>query len=173
MRLIAPIVLIVVAAGCASTTQPSGTPSASVSTFENDVMSFEYPGNWNALVPESGDPALVVLSTEQLARVEPRIDSLGEDGVYIAWTEASSPPVATPKPSAGTDVVVGGRPAVLTQVPADGDCAGLGGQQLLVVRIDSPGTRPDVQMQACTRGPNFELTSATIAGMLASVDWKD
>jgi hypothetical protein len=173
MRLTAAIVLIVVAAGCGSTPGPSGTPSAAVSTFDNEVMTFEYPGNWNALVPEAGDPALVLLSTEQLAPVEPRIEALGNDGVYIAWTEASAAPVATPRPSAGTDVDVGGRPAVLTRESADGDCAGIGGDQLLVVRIDSPSTRPDVQMQACTRGPNFELTSATIAGMLASVDWKD
>ncbi len=45
--------------------------------FENDVLSFEYPANWNALVPESGDPALVLLSTEQLATTEPRVTAIG------------------------------------------------------------------------------------------------
>ncbi len=138
-------------------------------------MSFEYPGNWSALVPESGDPALVLLSSETLAQTEPRIESLEPDGVYIAWTEEAVAPVTTPKPSAGSDaeVEVGGRPAVLKQDAADGDCAGLDGDQLITVLVDSEGSRPDVLMQACVRGPNFELTSATIAGMLASVEWKN
>ena len=136
-------------------------------------MSFEYPGNWSALVPESGDPALVLLSSEALAQTEPRVESLEPDGVYVAWTEEAVAPVATPKPSAGSDVEVGGRPAVLRQDAADGDCAGLDGDQVITVLVDSPGSRPDVLMQACVRGPNLELTSATIAGMLASVEWKN
>ena len=173
MRLIALLFALLVAAGCGSTPQPTGSDPPAVSSFENDVLAFEYPGNWNALVPESGDPALVLLSSEPLAQTEPRIEKLASDGVYIAWTEQSVSPVATPDPSLGTEVDVGGRPSVLTQKTADGDCAGLDGDHLLTVRIDSPGARPDVQMQACVRGPNFELTSATIAGMLASVDWKN
>ena len=173
MRLIASLsVAVVFAAGaCGSTPRPSDGPS--VSTFENDVISFEYPGNWNALVPESGDPALVLLSSETLALTEPRIEKLNADGVYIAWTEESVAPIATPKPSAGSEVDIGGRPGILRQDEADGDCAGLDGEQLLTVEIDSPGSSPDVVVQACVRGPNFELTSAAIAGMLASVEWKN
>jgi hypothetical protein len=136
-------------------------------------MSFEYPGNWNALVPESGDPALVLLSSEQLAQTEPRIDKLNADGVYIAWTELPVAPVATPNPSIGSEVEIGGRTGILRQDAADGDCAGLDGDQLITVQIDSPGSRPDVLVQACVRGPNFELTSAAIAGMLASVEWQN
>jgi|SRR6188508_3203057 len=173
MQLIASLVVLFAVVGCGSAAQPTSSAGPSVSSFENDLMSFEYPGNWNALVPESGDAALVLLSTEELATTEPRIQTLGPDGVYVAWTERSVSPVVTPNPSMNTEVQVGGRTAVLTQEDADGDCAGLDGDQLLTVRIDSAGPKPDVQMQACVRGPNFELTSATIAGMLASVEWKD
>ena len=136
-------------------------------------MSFEYPGNWNVLVPESGDPALALLSTEVLAQTEPRIEELNGDGVYIAWTEAPVAPVATPKPSPGSDVEVGGRPSVVTQGEADGDCKSIDGDQQLTIRVESPGSQPDIQMQACIKGPNLELTNAAIAGMLASVDWKN
>src|SRR5690242_7666471 len=101
------VAIVVVAVGCGSTPRPTARPS--VSTFENDLMSFEYPGNWHALVPETGDTALALLSTEQLADKEPRIDKLSDDGVYIAFTEESGAPVVTPNPSLATEVDVGGR----------------------------------------------------------------
>jgi hypothetical protein len=173
MRLLAPLIASLFAVACGSPSGPSGTPAASVSNFDNDVMSFEYPANWNALVPGSGDPALVLLSTEELAPTEPRIEMLAPDGVYIAWTEKPVAPVVTPNPSPSSEVEVGGRPAVVVQTSADGDCESIKGDQLVLLTVDMPSPSPDVRMQACTRGPNFELTSATIAGMLASVEWKD
>ena len=171
MRLIALLVCLFGAVACGSP-GPTGTPLATVSNFENDVMSFEYPANWNVMVPESGDAALVLLSTEVVATTEPRLATIGPDGVYIAWTEKAAGPVVAPDPSASTEVEVGGRPAVVVQTTADGDCESIGGDQLLTVTVDLASPSQDVRMQACTRGPNFELTSATIAGMLASVEWK-
>jgi hypothetical protein len=173
MRLLASLIALSAGVACGSPSGPTGTPAAGISNFDNDLMSFEYPANWNALVPESGESALVLLSTEQLAQTEPRIESLGPDGVYIAWTEKPAALVATPKPSLSSEVEVGGRPAVVVQTSADGDCESIDGDQLVLVTVDMPSPSMDVRMQGCTRGPNFELTSATIAGMLASVEWKD
>ncbi len=120
--------------------------SSAVSSFENDILAFEYPANWNALVPESGDRALVLLSTEPLATTEPRVTALGDDGVYIAFGEAAAAPLPTPDPSFSTEVEVGGRPAIVTRSEADGDCASIGGEQLLLVSFDSPRSSPDVRL---------------------------
>ena len=78
--------LLLLAAACGGPTMPTATPASAVSFFENDVLSFEYPANWHALVPESGDPALVLLSTEQLAPTERWLLScrLKHGGVLIA-----------------------------------------------------------------------------------------
>jgi len=174
MRLFASVaVLLLLVSACGVPALRTATPGPAVSSFEDDVLSFEYPANWNALVPESGDRALVLLSTEPLATTEPRVAALGEDGVYIAFTEVAAAPLPSPNPSFGSEVEVGGRRAIITQTVADGDCASLGGEQLLLVTFDSPGSSPDVRMQGCVHGPNFELTGATIAGMLASVEWKN
>ena len=82
-------------------------------------------------------------------------------------------PTTTPDPSFSSEVTVGGRPATASQQLADGDCAALAGNELLTVVVESPGSAQDVQMQACVQGPNVELTGAAIAGMLASVHWKN
>src|SRR4051812_8802550 len=122
MRLLTLLVCVFAAVACGLPGGPTGTPAVAVSNFDNDVMSFAYPANWNALVPESGDSALVLLSNEQLATTEPRIETLSPDGVYIAWTEKSAGPVVTPDPSASSEAEVGGRPAVVVRTAADGDC---------------------------------------------------
>jgi hypothetical protein len=169
---IAVIVCLWLFVACAGP-EPAPSVGPVVSMFEDDTLSFEYPSNWNALVPESGDPALVILSTEPLAATEPRIEKLGPDGVYLAWTNVTTAPTTTPNPTFTSEVTVGGRPATASQKIADGDCAGLQGDELLTVVVESPGSAPDVQMQACVQGPNVALTGAAIAGMLASVHWKD
>jgi hypothetical protein len=171
MRIAAVICLWLLVACAAPEPAPSVGPV--VSMFEDDTLSFEYPSNWNALVPQSGDPALVILSTESLADTEPRIEKLGPDGVYLAWTTLTTAPTRTPDPSFSSEVTVGGRPATASQQIADGDCAAIQGTELLTVVVESPGTSPDVQMMACVQGPNVELTGAAIAGMLASVHWKN
>jgi hypothetical protein len=139
------------------------------------VLSFEYPSNWNALVPKPGENpgTMVFLSTEQLAETDPRIQQLSDDGAYLAWTTTNAAPLKTPDPSFSSEVQVGGRPALVTQEIADGDCAGIGGGELLRVRVDSPSGQDDVVLLACVRGPNVEITGATIAGMLASVQWNN
>jgi hypothetical protein len=162
---------VVLVSACGSPRQPSPPPA--VATFENDFFSFEYPGYWHTLVPTSGDPAIVLLSSEPIAPTEPRVTGIAPDGVYIAWTEVAAAPLITPDPSFTSEVDVGGRPAVITQAIAETDCESLGGDELLTVTVDSPGSSPDVRMRACVRGPNIELTGATIAGMLASVEWRN
>jgi len=172
VRSIACVLAALAILGCDS--GPTQTAAPAVSHFENDVLSFEYPANWNVLVPtpQSDPDTMVFLSTEQLAQTDPRVQQLGDDGVYIAWTRTSTPPLTTPDPSFSSEVEIGGRPAVVTQEVADGDCATIGGGELLIVRIDSPSGQDDYEVLSCVRGPNVSLTGATIAGMLASVQWK-
>ena len=110
-RVIACCFAVAVATSACGGPEPAPSVGPVVSTFEDDTLSFEYPSNWNALVPESGDPALVLLSTEPLATTEPRIEKLGSDGVYIAWTTIATAPSPTPDPSFSSEVTVGGRPA--------------------------------------------------------------
>jgi hypothetical protein len=164
------VTVLVFAAACAAEPAPSVGPV--VSTFEDDTLSFEYPSTWHPRDSDSGDPALVILSTELGLTAEPPYERLGQDGVYLAWTTTTTAPTATPDPTFTSEVTVGGRPATVSQKQADGDCAGLHGDELLTVVIESPGSAPDVQVQACVQGPNLELTGAAIAGMLASVHWK-
>src|SRR5215216_5744170 len=135
MRLLASLIAVLVAAGCGSAPEPTSIAAPSVSMFDNDILAFEYPGNWTALVPESGDLALVLLSTERLATTQPRIEALGADGVYVAWTEEKVAPIATPLPSPRSEVEIGGRSAVVVRTAADADCAGLGGDELLTVQV--------------------------------------
>jgi len=174
LRLFLVIATVATITACGSPSPPASV-APPVSHFENDVLSFEYPSNWNALVPthDSDPDVMVYLSTEQIAQATPRIQQLNDDGVYIAWTLNNTPPTTTPDPSFTSEVEIGGRPAVVTQAIADGECAALGGGELLTVRIDSPTGQDDVVLLACVRGPNVELTGATIAGMLASVEWKE
>jgi hypothetical protein len=168
------LIAIALLALAACDSGPAPSVAAPVSHFENDVVSFEYPANWNALVPAPpSDPdTMVFLSTEQLAETDPRVTQLGEDGVYIAWTTTNKQPLTTPDPSFSSEVTVGGRPAVVSQDVADGDCATIGGGELLIVRIASPSGQDDIEVISCVRGPNVSLTGAAIAGMLASVLWK-
>jgi hypothetical protein len=154
--------------------EPAPSVGPVVSTFEDDTLSFEYPSNWQVIAAQSGaDPALVILSTEPAPATEPPLVMLGLDGVYLAWRTLTVAPTTTPDPSFSSEVTVGGRSATASQQVADGECAAIQGDELLTVVVESPGSAQDVEMIACVRGPNLELTGAAIAGMLASVHWKN
>jgi hypothetical protein len=170
------VALTTVAVAACGSPDPAPSIGPPVSFYEDDTMSFEYPSTWNALKPDApaADEADVILyqSTEPIASDKPRVEQLREDGVYIAWSRETTAPTTTPDPSFTSEVTIGGRPAVVTQQIADGDCAAIDGGELLIIRIDSPPSEDDIRIQACVRGPNVELTGAAIAGMLASVRWK-
>lgn len=173
----------------AATVRPTLPTPGPVSTFADDIMSFEYPSNWNAAKFDDLStltPLIVHLSTEPL--VNPchsdstgtvcgsPVEQLGQDGLLISWRILGVPgpsPSPIPNPSA-VAAEVGGRPAVVTQENAAAECADIGGEQELFVQIaDTPMPRNAVEMHACVSGPNYELTGATIAAMLASVEWKN
>jgi hypothetical protein len=152
-------------------------------------MTFEYPGIWHQQsfdVPASMASSITYLSTEELhdpcdrtgaaVTCEWPVDQLAEDGVVLVWTrfETPSPPGLPPAPDPSVPVVqIGGRDATLTEGDATVTCAAIGGQQEIHADIPIPDDPSNsFVMDACVRGPNFELTSAAIAGMLASVEWK-
>ena len=90
MRLTAAIVLIVVAAGCGSTPGPSGTPSAAVSTFDSEVMTFEYPGNWN---PEPGGRRRLAAVLNNRHKVDLKVEPIlitSEKETYLPVSVASN-----------------------------------------------------------------------------------
>lgn len=194
-RLILILVIAVTVSACftepsSPTLPPTPQPAGPVSVFEDDTFSFEYPAAWHQetfSVPASMARSLVHLSTSVLhdpcthtaAGVscgEP-VDALDPDGVAIAWVlyEFPAPPGSTPIPNPSAVAVdIGSRPATVTQEVATGSCSDIGGEQELYVRIDVPDAPGNyVEMDACVRGPNQELTGAVIAAMLASVEWKN
>ena len=192
-RLILILVIAVTVSACftepsSPTVRPTLPTAGPVSTFSDDIMSFEYPSTWNAAKLEyfsSMSRLIVYLSTSPLS--EPcesegnavtcgmPVDQLEPDGVLVSWFLYELPgpaPSPIPNPSA-VAVEIGGRPATVTQEVPSSPCADIGGEQELYARIDVPNAPGNyVEMDACVRGPNFELTGAVIAAMLVSVEWK-
>jgi hypothetical protein len=187
VRFVAGCVLASLAlAACRADVSPSPSTPA-FQHFEDEALSFDYPGSWNGAtfpVVSSFSNVLVYLSTAPLsdpcdrtansiACVRLAVAGLGPDGVLVEWSREAFPGW-TFDPSRGRLTTVGGRRATIEQVdPSEGACQTIGGERELVVTIDDP--TPDMnwtEMRACLRGPSLDRLQAQIEEMLATVAWK-
>jgi len=147
--------------------------------YRDSFLSFSHPAAWKAYpfrwAGELHFRPLVYLSTQSLH--DPcstsgntttcgfPVGQLQPGGVLVTW-QNSGPPALGLGP--GTQLRVGGRPAVRTDI-AGGMCRSIGADRTIDVRVaTSPLPSPLTEFTACLRGPGLVQDEASVKALLAS-----
>jgi hypothetical protein len=178
LRLVAAVVLVLIAAGCGSARKASD-PSATA-TFRNSFLAVGYPADWKPEVfPITGtlhfSPMLYLSSQPMHSPCHTQrsttvcgwpVDRLRRGGALIVWENRGFPgwSLATTQ---GTSLRVGGRAAKQT-VSRPGTCSTIGADETIAIAIARPVPNNWTAVTACLRGPGLAASEHKVAALLAS-----
>jgi hypothetical protein len=179
-RLRALVLAGIVASAC---TQP-----VTLSHFDSDGVTFDYPSTWNAAtfdMPSSFNHWWVWLSTEAMqdpcirtsnseetsidCNGSPVVGTLRPNGLLADWSSNGFPDWSF-DPNAGTGIKVDGIQGTIEVLAADMDCVGIGAKTRVRVIVPAEVAHNWTQLDVCINGPFDGAVKEQVMAMIASAD---